>query len=104
MNHIIKFEKNSIKIFLENDQLTKFEKDKNTEMLEINKNIEHFPINDISEDYGDLKSNIQDWKLSSLSSLTSNNYQHTDKAQIIDERTHSSASTTSSMVIIHYNY
>ncbi|XP_022168201.1 MATH and LRR domain-containing protein PFE0570w-like isoform X2 [Myzus persicae] len=85
-------------IFRKNDQLTKFEKDKNTEMLEINKNIEHFPINDISEDYGDLKSNIQDWKLSSLSSLTSNNYQHTDKAQIIDERTHSSASTTSSMI------
>jgi len=89
-------------MYLESNQLTKFEKDKNTKILEINTNIEHLPIIDISKDYGDLQLNIQEQKLSSLSSLMPNNYQQTDKVQIIDERTQSSASTTSSMVIINY--
>jgi len=73
-------------------------------VLKINTNIEHLPINDTRKDNGNLQSNIQEWQLSSLSSLTSNNYQQTDKEQILDEKSQSSASTTSSMVIINYNY
>jgi len=73
-------------------------------MLKINTNIEHLLINNTSKDYGNLQSNIEEWQLTSLSSLTSNNYQQTDKVQILDKKTESSASTTSSMVIINYNY
>jgi len=91
-------------IYLESNQLTKFEKDKNTNMLEINTINENLPINDVSKEYGDLKSNIQERQLSSLSSLTSYNYQKTDKVQILDKKTESSATTTSSTVIINYNY
>jgi len=72
--------------------------------LKINTNIEHLPINDTSKGYGNLQSNIQEWQLSSLSSLTSNNYQQTDEVQILDKKTESSASTTSSMVIINDYY
>ncbi|XP_025203785.1 putative uncharacterized protein DDB_G0282133 isoform X2 [Melanaphis sacchari] len=90
--------KNSLKINSESNQSTKFEKDKNT--LEIIKNDEHLPINDTSKDYSNLKSNIQDWQLNSLSfaSSISNNYQQTDKVHI-DKKIQSSAdSTTSSMI------
>jgi len=90
-------------IYLENNQLTEFEKDKNTKMLEINTIKEHLPINDINKDYGELKSNIQEQKINPLSSLTPYNYQKTDKVQILDKSTESSATTTSSMVIINYN-
>ncbi|CAI6343996.1 unnamed protein product [Macrosiphum euphorbiae] len=89
---------NNDTILTKSDQLTQFEKDKNTNMLKINTNIEHLPINDTSKDYGNLQSNIQEWQLSSLSSLTSNNYQQTDEVQILDKKTESSASTTSSMI------
>eukprot|EP00102_Acyrthosiphon_pisum_P021137 XP_016658347.1 PREDICTED: probable serine/threonine-protein kinase DDB_G0283337 [Acyrthosiphon pisum] len=89
---------NNETILTKSDQLTKFEKDKNTNMLKINTNIEHLPIKDTSKDYDNLQSNIQEWQLSSLSSLTSNNYQQTDKAQILAKKTKSFASTTSSMI------
>lgn len=73
-------------------------------MLKIYTNIEHLSINDTNKNYGNLQSNIHEWQLSSLSSLTSNNYEQTDKVQILDKRMQSSASTPSSMVIINYNY
>ncbi|XP_060862265.1 metacaspase-2-like isoform X2 [Metopolophium dirhodum] len=91
-------ETNNDTILTKSDQLTKFEKDKNTNMSKINTNIEHLPINDTRKDYGNLQSNIQEWQLSSLSSLTSNNYQQTDKVQILDKKSQSSASTSSSMI------
>lgn len=70
----------------------------------MNTNIEHLSIIDTNKYYGNLQSNIQEWQLSSLTSLTSNNYEQTDKVQILDKRMQSSASTSSSMVIINYNY
>ncbi|XP_060835044.1 putative uncharacterized protein DDB_G0286901 [Rhopalosiphum padi] len=85
-------------ILTKNNQLTKYEKDRNT--LEITTNGEHLPINDTSKDYSSLKSNTQDWQLNSLSiaSSISNNYQQTNKVHCIDKRTQSSDSTTSSMI------
>ncbi|XP_015363595.1 PREDICTED: uncharacterized protein LOC107161627 [Diuraphis noxia] len=85
-------------ILTKSNQLTKFEKDKNTKMLETNTINEHLPINDTSKDYGDLKSNIQEQELSPLSLLTSYNYQKTDKVEILDKSSESSVTATSSMI------
>lgn len=78
--------------------------------MDKNTNI-NLPINDKLKGYDNLKSNIEDWQLSSLSfasiaSSTSNPVkkpvQQPSKVQILDKRTlSSSASTTSSMVIIN---
>lgn len=79
------------------------EKDKN--ILEITTNGEYFPTNDTSKDDNNLKSNIEDYQLNSLSfvSSVSNNFKQTGELHFLDKRSQSSNSTISSMVIINYN-